>query len=143
MGGKNPEEGRLTLEEKAEKVRQARKQTVEMRRQYRSMRNETEAKAKAQRWQERHTRVHEADGGPLEEMRKVSRVGAPLNRRGRRIIGKKLNVFKTPNGWNNFNIGYATKYGKREPFVKSEQVVVKSNIAQAMEAAKVTPKKGE
>ena len=139
----NPEEGRLSSEDQAEQLRQARKQTTQMKRQYRDMRREKDAEAKAQRWAERHKAVHE---DTYDDLEKISGGGRPLNRAGRRKFAKKMNVFKTPDGWQHFNNHYGNRFGKREPLVKKNQkaqVEYASNIQQAMAAAKVTPKKEE
>ena len=136
----NPEEGRMTEEQSAEQLRQARKQTTQMKRQYRDMRREKDAEAKAQRWAERHKAVHE---DTYDDLEKISGGGNPLNRRSRRSFAKKMNVFKTPDGWQHFNNHYGKRFGKREPFVKGNQKVYASNMAQALAAAKVTPKKEE
>ena len=133
----NPEEGRLTPEEKAERLRAARKQTVTMRRQYRTMRLKKQIEQKAENWAARHKKAHTDN---YEEMEKVSGGGRPLNRRGRRVFAKRMNVFKSPGGWKHFNKHYGEKFGKREPLVKKNQSEYKSNIVQALEAAKVTPK---
>ena len=132
----NPEKGRLTAQQQAERLREARKQTTVMKRQYRDARRTAEAKAKAGRWSDRHEKSHEKS---MEDMQKAHRISKPLNRRARRKFAKRMNVFKTPTGWKNFNIGYATKHGVNKPFVKKDQVApvkVKSNIEQAMEAAR-------
>ena len=136
----NPEEGRMTEEQSAEQLRQARKQTTQMKRSYREMRREKDAEAKAQRWAERHKARHE---DTYDDLERVSSGGRPLNRAGRRKFAKKMNVFKTPEGWQHFNSHYGKRFGKREPFVKKEAKVYASNIKQAMAAAKVTPKKEE
>jgi len=107
----NPEEGRFTPETKAEAIREARKRTVEMRRQLRAAKHKKEAEKKAARWLERHAPKREE---VQEQMHKVSYGRAPLNRRGRRYYAKKMNAFKTPQGWKNFNAGYAEKYGHME-----------------------------
>lgn len=131
----NPEQGRLNDEAKAERLREARKKTAEMKRQYRDMRREGEAKERAARWAERHKESHT---DTFEDMAKVSRVGKPLNRRSRRKFAKKMNVFKTGAGWQHFNQNYIKRYGLQEPQVgkAQEKVVVKSNITQALEAAR-------
>ena len=139
----NPEEGRLSSEDQAEQLRQARKQTTQMKRQYRDMRREKDAEAKAQKWAERHKARHE---DTYDDLERVSSGGRPLNRAGRRKFAKKMNVFKTPDGWQHFNNHYGNRFGKREPLVKKNQkapVEYASNIQQAMAAAKVTPKKEE
>ena len=84
----NPEEGRLSSEDQAEQLRQARKQTTQMKRQYRDMRREKDAEAKAQRWAERHKAVHE---DTYDDLEKISGGGRPLNRAGRRKFAKKMN----------------------------------------------------
>ena len=137
----NPAEGRLTEEQQAEQLREARKQTTQMKRQYRDMRREKEAEEKAKRWAERHKPQHE---DTYEDLEKISRGGRPLNRAGRRKFAKKMNVFKTSDGWQHFNNHYGKRFGKREPLVKKNQKqpkVYASNMAQALAAAKVTPKK--
>lgn len=137
----NPEEGRMTEEQSAEQLRLARKHTTQMKRQYRDMRREKEAEEKAQRWAERHKKQHE---DAYEVISDVSRGGRVLNRRTRRKLAKKLNVYKTPGGWSHFNNHYGDKFGRNKPFVKKDQkkqVKYASNMEQAMAAAKVTPKK--
>lgn len=132
----NPGEGRLTAQQQAERLREARKQTTVMKRQYRDARRTAEAKAKAERWNDRHEKSQQEAMG---DMRKAHRLVKPLNRRVRRNFAKRMNVFKTPTGWKNFNIGYAAQNGVNKPFVKKDQVApvkVKSNIEQAMEAAR-------
>lgn len=130
----NPEEGRLSEDDKAELLREARKKTTDMKREYRAMRQEKESKDRAERYVKRHQKPHEE---VKDEMAKVSGMGGALNRRGRRQYGKKLNVFKLPNGWTNFNIGYKKRWGVREPRRNDTAVPVKirSNITQALEAA--------
>lgn len=136
----NPEEGRISEERAAELLIQARKRTAEMKREYRQLRREKAAEAKAKRWAENHKQQHE---NAYEDIERASR-GYVLNRRERRKMASKLNVFKTPEGWHHFNTHYGQKFGVRETITKqSERRVIKSNITQALENAKVTPKKEE
>lgn len=138
----NPEEGRLTAEQQAELLTQSRKRTVEMRRELRSMQRSKAAEEKANRWAANHKQQHE---DAYEDIERASSGGRPLNRRNRRTMAKKMNVFKTPEGWQHFNNHYGQKFGKREPFVKKPGTmnVIKSNIMQALENARVTPEKVE
>lgn len=133
----NPEEGRLSEEDKAELLQKSRKKTVEMRREYRRMRQEKAAKDRADRWAANHKEQHEEN---YKEIQKASSNG-PGNRRTRRRMAKTMNVFKSPGGWQTFNKHYGDKFGRREPFVKSKQSEYKSNIVQALAAANVTPEK--
>jgi hypothetical protein len=107
----NPEEGRYTPESFKEALTESRRTTAEMKREYRAQRNKKAAMEKAKRYVERHKPAHEAI---QEDMRRVSYGRQPLNRRGRRSFAKKINAFKTPMGWKNFNKNYATQYGFME-----------------------------
>lgn len=107
----NPEEGRYTPESKAQALVESRRTTAEMKREYRAQRFKKEAQEKAKRYIARHEAAHEA---VKEDMHRVSFGRAPLNRRGRRSFAKRMNAFKTPMGWKNFNSGYAAKYGHME-----------------------------
>ncbi len=137
----NPEEGRISDEDYAARLRDARKRTTEMKREYRQQRLEKAAQEKAMRWTERHRPAQEA---AMEDLERVSSSRRPLNRAQRRRFAKRMNVFKTPAGWKNFNAGYAKRYGIRQPITKdSKPKEYASNIKQALAAANVTPAKEE
>lgn len=137
----NPEEGRISDEDYAARLRDARKRTTEMKREYRQQRLEKAARDKAIRWAERHRPAQE---DAMEDMERVSSARRPLNRAARRRFAKRMNVFKTPDGWKHFNGGYAKKYGIRQPMTKdSKPKEYASNIKQALAAANVTPNKEE
>lgn len=137
----NPEEGRMSPEDHAARLSEARKLTREMKREYREQLLDKAAKEKAQRWAKRHRPAQEE---AMEDMERVSSARRPLNRAMRRRFAKRMNVFKTPDGWKHFNSGYAKKYGIRQPMTKdSKPKEYASNIKQALAAANVTPNKEE
>lgn len=107
----NPEEGRISDEAYAERLRESRKKTTEMKRQYREMRREKQSEERAQRWAGNHREKHEESYKALEQ---ASMQLGPFNRRGRRRFAKQMNVFKTPDGWQHFNKNYAEKFGTME-----------------------------
>lgn len=143
----NPEEGRLTAEQQAEQLVDARKRTVEMKREYRTMRREKAAEAKANKWAANHKKQHEEaytnlQDGDFFNGKEVITLRHPMNRRTRRIFAKRMNVHKTPEGWTHFNDHYKKKFGANKPLTEKDATkVTRSNITQALEAAKVTPKK--
>ena len=131
----NPEEGRLSPEAAAEQLRLARKHTTEMKRQYRQMRNEAEATAKASRWAANHRAKHQKAYDDLADLANFSK----LNRRQRRHFAKLMNVFKTPEGWRHFMANYKKNFDKVETVVKvkgKQNKEPRSNIEQALAAAK-------
>lgn len=135
----NPEEGRLSPEKQTELLRESRKRTVEMRREYRSMRNEAEAKKKASRWAANHRKSQEK---VYEDLEKAA-TGRKLNRAQRRHFAKRMNVFKTPDGWKHFSSNFKKKFGDQQTITRVKNAPRKeprSNIQQALAAAKVTPK---
>jgi len=134
----NPEEGRLTPEAQAEQLRLSRKYTTQMKRQYRQMRREAEAKAGAERWASNHRRKHQEAYDELATLATKT----VLNRAGRRHFAKLMNVFKSPDGWKHFMANYTKSFGTKETVVKvkSQTKEPKSNIQQALENAQVIAK---
>lgn len=135
----NPEEGRLTPEQQAVALRESRKRTVEMRREYRAMRNETEAKAKAERWAANHRKQQQE---VYDDLAKLA-TGNKLNRAQRRHFAKRMNVFKSPDGWKHFMANYKKTFGSQETVIrrKGKRSEPRTNIQQALDAAKVAPRK--
>jgi len=113
---KNPEEGRFTEETKAEKLRESRLMTAQMKRQLRAAKHKKEAEDQAKRWLARHRPAHSAADDDMVAISTASplRGGGPLNRRSRRKFAKRMNMFKLPQGWQNFNRNYAERFGHME-----------------------------
>lgn len=139
---KNPVEGELSKRELA--LIESRRRTVKLRREYRDQVKAKQSEEKANKWASRRKESMES---AYEDMTKISRYGNSLNRQARRKFAKRMNVFKSKDGWQHFNSNYAKKFGIRTPFKKSDNnnqsVKIESNIVQALKAAKVTPKKEE
>lgn len=111
-----PGEGRFTPEGKAEKLRESRLVTAQMKRQLRDAKHKQEAEAQAKRWLARHRRAHSDADDDMAAVSTASplRGGGPLNRRSRRKFAKRMNMFKLPNGWQRFNRNYAERFGHME-----------------------------
>lgn len=110
----NLEERRLheeKLAERAESIRLARRRTRDMRKKMYADRRLVDGRNRAEKWMNNHRKAHqEADS----DMVAVSHGKAPLNRQGRRKFAKRMNAFKMPNGWKNFNEGYGKRFGTME-----------------------------
>lgn len=144
---KNPVEGELSKRELA--LIESRRRTLKLKREYRDQVKAKQAEEKANKWASRRKESMEK---AYEDMTKISRYGNSLNRQSRRKFAKRMNVFKSKDGWQHFNSNYAKKFGIRKPFIKPLDGVlspvfngdhIDSNIVQALKAAKVTPKKEE
>lgn len=107
----NPEEGRFTKESKVDALREARRITAQMKRQFRAVKQKKAASKKARQWLANHKKKHDE---ARDDMHTVSYGRAPLNRRGRRHFAKLVNAYKTPHGWQQFNDNYRATYGYME-----------------------------
>lgn len=132
----NPEEGRLSDEAYAERLQESIKRTVQMRRQYRDMRDEEEAKTKAGRWLMNHRDKHEEVD---KEMTRFTMQFGPQNRRVRRAYAKRMNAFKIPGGWQRWSRNYQERFGHQESVStgarqmrKQERATRKNSIVDAI-----------
>lgn len=123
----NPEEGRISPEQQAMLLRDARRKTTLMKREYRNERKVFAAQAKKHDWIERHAEKHEE---VTIEMGKVSRRNGPQNRRVRRAYAKMMNAYKIPGGWQQFNSMYSKQFGYQTSVARNKS----NSIIDAMKA---------
>lgn len=123
----NPAEGRISEEAKVQLLRDARKKTVMMRREYREQQRVLRIQTKKRAWIDRHEPLQEA----LEqEIGKTARTKGPQNRATRRRYAKAMNVFKIPGGWQKFNTRYAKQHGYQSSVTRNKS----NSIMDAMKA---------